>query len=192
MQIGVWQHLILFILKDSSSDEVDSGRYQGYQNQSFGDDDYIDESIGECHPYFHSILVGTRFGLSSRGLAFTINSVLMDLGITDTAKFVHQNRVLRLKKKLGIDAINEHEQEKKKLVCLRYDGKTSLSALPNCKQTKTHYITTVDGDGDYIHHFKSGEGAREIAKGVLKVIMDTESEASLLAIGAGKLVFTYF
>ena len=108
------------------------------------------------------------------------------MAISDKSKYLDHSRVIRLKRKLGIDLVQEHEDIKQNLTAIRFDGKTSYEAQSHSKVKRTHYITTVDGHGDYIDHFESKEGAEDISAGVFKVVQDTNSCNSLIAIGSGK------
>ena len=135
--------------------------------------------------YEHTIRMSHRFRLSERETAFMINSVLRDLGITERNKFVSQKRVSSMLDNLGLQAMAEQYEEG--LVCLQFDGKSSMCLQPNSKEKKANLTTVVSQPGaKYVSHFESRSTGLALANGVIQIIDDTNSRETLVALGCGK------
>ena len=115
-----------------------------------------------------------------------MNTMLKEIGIEDKNFFVNHAQIQRLISKCGETELIAHEANKG-LVAIKYDGKTCETALEHCKTERKHFITVVDGtgNGNYIHHFQSGESAQDVSDGIMDVLELTDSVDSILAIGCG-------
>ena len=92
-----------------------------------------------------------------------------------------------MKSEVLLEAVKKHEGEQTKKVKLDYDGKICPTASINGRIKKKDHITVVCGlTHKYVEHFtpKTGSG-RNVAAGMMKVIVDTDSVQSLRAIGCG-------
>ena len=165
-----------------SSGEINYDMSEEYIPMSDEDDDY---KPSYCKlPYSNSILFAHRYNLSENETAAMINAVLLDIGECDKSKFISPGKVSHLKKTHGLEVLKEH-QEKKGFSYLKYDGKTHETLLPNNHVKRVHTITVATDEG-YVDHFETnGETGANIADGVMKVITESESQDTLLAVGTG-------
>ena len=166
-----------------SSGEINYDESEDFAPMSDEEEDDYKPSYCKL-PYSNSILFAHRYNLSENECAAMINAVLLDIGECDKSKFISPSQVRNLKKSHGHEVLTEHE-EKKGFLYLKFDGKSHEALLPNNHVKRVHSITVANDDG-YIDHFQTeGETGAHIADGVMKVVVDTESQDTLLAVGTG-------
>ena len=156
-------------------------------NSSSSDDDDISEPFYCSVNYRRVILYAERKNLSLREVAALINLCHLDSGTTDKTKMISPSGVRKQKIKLGLEVLEEHKA-KKGFKTLKFDGKSHDSLLPNNLSESVHTITAIsEPEYQLVDLFDTeSEGAEDIANGVFKVITNTSSQDSLLALGSGK------
>ena len=157
---------------------------------SFKPDLDEDRSVFSCTvDYSEVIQFGERYTNSSYVIAQYIKLILKANGITDPSRIPSLSGVQRMRQNVGKKTLENHEKKTKGLQCLKFDGKTTWEAIGQNQLDKAHFVTVVaEPEIDFVDFYKvSNESGRALAEGLWsEVIVPTESQETLLALGSGK------
>ena len=88
-----------------------------------GDYDPGDEFVGKPDKFQDAVRIGMRFNISAGVIALIINLVLIAVGMQ--SECISWNSIENLKKRMGNEARNKHDEENVKLICMKKKKKTS-------------------------------------------------------------------
>ena len=100
-----------------------------------------EEITGKSDKFRDAVRIGMRFNISSGVIALIINLVLLAVGMRDEC--ISWNSIEKLKKRMGTDARNEHDEINVGLTCIKMDGKTSFVNIGKNKKVKMETITVI-------------------------------------------------
>ena len=85
----------------------------------------------------------------------------------------------------GKNAKSRHEENERKLICVKFDGKNSLASIGQNKFKKQHTITVIkEPQPKYLDHFESGERGIDVKNGLFYTLQTTGSIDSVQAVGS--------
>ena len=84
--------------------------------------DFGNEATGKSDKFCDAVKIGMRFNISSGVLALIINLVLLAVGLEEEC--ISWNAIENLKKRMGTEARNKHDEVNVGLTCMKMDGKT--------------------------------------------------------------------
>ena len=176
---------------DPSPNEPDpSPNEPDYDNPA--DADFVKEAkpkVKNTNSYPTFVSYGKRNDIPSHVLAGLLNSLRIDDSETDPTKFCSTTKIdnewHRVKTELG-----KRHSEIRKIEALKFDGKKGPSKEPHNKEKVIELVTCVtEPGGRYLDHFEPKPGtAREIAKGIFKMLQLYDSTSSLLLIGGDNCI----
>ena len=140
-------------------------------------------------------MTAKRWKIPYRAATLMINQVLRDVNRDDL--YISKTTLENWANKIGEEAVEEYEKEHQCLTCIKFDGKKSKRALGHNKFERQHFLTIIkEGfetpDPKYIDHKEAGETGLAMGGVVMKVIEETNSTDSLLAIGSGETLMLFF
>ena len=93
-----------------------------------------------------------RFNISAGVLSLIINLVLIAVGMQ--TECISWNAIEKLKKRMGNQARNEHDEINVNLICMKMDGKTSKVNIGKNKTVKMETVTVIkEPNPGYLNHF---------------------------------------
>ena len=99
---------------------TDSNEFKDDENDK---DWEMPEMPGKPDKFSDAVKIGMRFNISSGVLALIINLVLLAVGLKEEC--ISWNAIENLKKRMGTEARNKHDEVNVGLTCMKMDGKTS-------------------------------------------------------------------
>ena len=153
------------------------------------DKDFVpgEEFVGKADKFQDAVRIGMRFNISAGVISLIINLVLIAVGMQ--TECISWNAIEKLKKRMGNEARNEHDEVNVNLICMKMDGKTSKVNIGKNKTVKMETVTVIkEPNPGYLDHFHFAKKGLALAGAMMNVIMKTKSRLSLLAIGCGKLL----
>jgi hypothetical protein len=140
------------------------------------------EMPGKPDKFSDAVKIGMRFNISSGVLALIINLVLLAVGLKEEC--ISWNAIENLKKRMGSEARNKHDEVNVGLTCMKMDGKTSKVNIGHNKTVKQETTTVIkEPKPGYLDHFHFAKKGLAIAGGMMNIILRTKSYLTLLAIG---------
>ena len=134
----------------------------------------------------HVIEAGIRHQTPSSVLSLFINLTLHAVSRDDI--FVSPTLIEKWIDTIGNENKNKKEEKLKGLQCFCMDGKSINAAVGHHQTKREHELIFVKEPPpvEYIDHVPCGETGVAMARVATKIIMDTGSWSSLVAIGVGK------
>ena len=155
------------------------------------------EEIGVSRPiiFGDAAMTAKRWKIPYRAATLMINQVLRDVNRDDL--YISKTTLENWANKIGEEAVEEYEKEHQCLTCIKFDGKKSKRALGHNKFERQHFLTIIkEGfeaqDPKYIDHKEAKETGLAMGGVVMKVIEETNSTDSLLAIGSGETLMLFY
>ena len=152
------------------------------------DPDYMLEDepgfkMSEVEVFKEVIEEGMRNGASNRALANYINLTLKAVNME--YKQIAPSSIKRWKIAIGEQARHDHDDSKKGLFCMKFDGKSSDTSFGHNKFGKVDHITVItEPENEYLDHFVTTGSGVAMAGGLMDIIENTESRDTLEAIGS--------
>ena len=153
------------------------------------DKDFVpgEEFVGKADKFQDAVRIGMRFNISAGVISLIINLVLIAVGMQ--TECISWNAIEKLKKRMGNEARNEHDEINVNLICMKMDGKTSKVNIGKNKTVKMETVTVIkEPNPGYLDHFHFAKKGLALAGAMMNVIMKTKSRLSLLAIGCGNFL----
>ena len=117
-----------------------------------GDYDPGDEFVGKPDKFQDAVRIGMRFNISAGVIALIINLVL--IAVNMQSECISWNAIEKLKKRMGNDDRNQHDEVNVKLICMKMDGKTSKVNIGKNKKVKQETIALIKRPNPgYLDHF---------------------------------------
>ena len=152
-----------------------------------GDYDPGDEFVGKPDKFQDAVRIGMRFNISAGVISLIINLVLIAVGMQ--SECISWNAIEKMKKRMGNEARNDHDEVNVNLTCMKMDGKTSRVNIGKNKTVKMETVTVIkEPNPGYLDHFHFAKKGLALAGAMMNVIMKTKSRLSLLAIGCGNFL----
>ena len=144
--------------------------------------------VGKPDKFKDAVKIGMRFNISAGVLALIINLVLIAVGMQ--RECISWKSIENLKKRMGNEARNQHDEVNVNLICMKMDGKTSKVNIGKNKTVKMETVTVIkEPKPGYLDHFHFAKKGLALAGAMMNLIMKTASRLSLLAIGCGNFFF---
>ena len=167
--------------------EYDTDELPEPENKALDPDYIFEEEPGfktsEVELFKEVIEEGMRNGASNCALANYINLTLKAVNME--YKQITASCIKKWKMTIGEQARHDHEESKKGVYCMKFDGKSSDTSFGHKKFGKVDHITVVtEPENKYLDHFVTTGSGVAMAGGLMDIIESTESRDTLEAIGS--------